>query len=48
MVCKASVLDWLGGPSPLCIYIKCNGMQDLCGLLKGGPSVFYMYALYKI
>ena len=42
MVFKASLLNWLGGPSAFYIYMHCsrsssgcNGMQDICAQLTG-------------
>ena len=51
-VCKASVLDWLGVHLPsIFMYCtrsssRCSGMQGIYAWLTGGPSAFYIYALY--
>ena len=43
MVCKASVLNWLGGPY-IDIYINCSGMQGIYDqLTRGGSSSSYIY-----
>ena len=46
VVCKASVLDWLGGLSPFYIYLykQCSSMQGLCAWLTGESiSLLYIY-----
>ena len=45
VVCKVSVLDWLGG---LDLAVGVDGMQGISAQLTGGLSAFYIYALYYI